>query len=285
MKRITAIIVSLLICAVSAFSLVSADYTIDESGNAVYDTAIGYCFDIDDINGTITGEDATIITNNEALANIGSKWAIWFVASELDDSQIYKVITNGAAMGGNIPTITLLEGEIFVAIHSASSNPNDAEQYDNWEDKVAALAVKGGDCLAFDGIDLDAGTCVNGRMLVVTEEEVLAGLIEFPEAEESLPPVDPVIPSEPEVSTPVIEESTEDKTDGEAEQAPETDKDDGSKSDTEESVDDEIKTSVVKLNSWWDDWKWVVIIGGAVLVIAAVACVVLLINKKSKKNA
>ena len=282
MKKITAIIVSLLICAFSAFSLVSADYTLDESGNAVYDTAIGYCFDIDDINGTITGEDATIITNNEALANIGSKWAIWFVASELDDSEIYEVITNGAAMGGNIPAITLLEGEIFVAIHSASSNPNDAAQYDNWEDKVAALAVKSGDCLAFDGIDLNAGTCVNGRMLVVTKSDVLAGLIEFPDADEPATPVDPVIPSEPEVSTPVIEESTEDKTDGETEQAPETDKDDGSKADTEESVDEEIKTSVVKLGSWWDDWKWV-IIGGIAGALAGVA-VVLVIKLRKPKN-
>ncbi len=278
MKRIIAVILASLFCIASAFSVLAAYYTIAENGDAVYETAIGYCFDIDDVNGTITGEDATIITTNEALANVGSKWAIWFTAEELDDSGIYRVHTDGTAMGGTIPAITLLEGEIFVAIHSATSNPDQASQYPNWEDKVAALAVKSGDCLAFDGIDLDAGTCENGRMLVVEYEDVLAGNIVFPDAEEeSIPPVESEITSEPEESETVSDVSVEEESNIATDNAPEPDKDK-----SQASADDEIKTSVIKLDSGVDTWVWILIGGIAAVIVVAIVCIVLL---KKKKNA
>lgn len=59
-----------------------------------------------------------------------------------------------------------------MVVHSASRRPEDAANCPNWQDKVAAMAVKKGDCLKLDGIDLESGTCVNGTVTVITEDQV-----------------------------------------------------------------------------------------------------------------
>ena len=171
MKKTLAIIFALILSVSFAFTAFAAEYTIGEGGNAVYDTAVGYVFDIEDVNGQITGEDATVLTSAAGLDKCGL-WAIWFVAEKIDGVDAYKAVTDGTGMNGASPSVTLKDNQIIVVVHSSSSRPTDAEQYPNWEDKVAALAVRVGDCLVLNGIDLAAGTCVNGTITVVTEDEL-----------------------------------------------------------------------------------------------------------------
>lgn len=286
MKKFAAFLFALTLFVTMTVAPMAAEYTIGADGNAVYDTAIGYVFDIDDVNGAIEGEDATVITNNESLAKIGSKWAIWFLA-EKEAGDIYRVITNGTAMGGDVPSVTLKEDQIFVAVHSSSSNPNDAAKFPNWEDKVAALAVKAGDWLAFDySFDLDNETGM-GMMMVVTEAEVLAGLIEFPERNPNDPtqPIEPDEPSTPDESVNSAEESAaqdevDDTTDEEIKHS--DIKTDGETSVIAVSTDTGVSDPNAKEGGWFDSWKWVIFgFAGGFLVVA----LVLFLRKPAKKAA
>lgn len=262
MKKILSIFVVTLFCALFAVSAFAADYKLDESGNAVYEIAVGYTFKIDDINGKVTGEDSTIVTDDAALAASGSKWAIWFLAEKAGDT-VYVAKTNGAAMGGALPTVSLTENQIVIIVHSASSNPEESSQYPNWESKVAALAVKTGDYLVLNGIDLEAKTSDNGTVTVATKEEVEGGLVEIPD-------------TNPEESAPVIEEST----DSQLESAPDL----GNTPDNEDYSDPEIKTSTMKIKAgFWDKYKWW-IIGGSVGFIGVGALVIVSKIKGKKKS-
>ncbi len=266
MKKTLAIVFALVLCFSFSFSAFAAEYTVGDDGNAVYDTAVGYVFDIQDVNGTIDGEDATILTSADGLANCGS-WAIWLVAEKVEGSSAYKAVTNGAAMGGTSPSVTLEEGQIIVVVHSSSSNPNDAASYPNWEDKVACLAIKEGDYLVLNGIDLAAGTCENGTMTVVTEDE----LENLPEEESTEAPAEsseaPAESSEaPAESSEVSEESAY------VDYAP--------SSEAEASTEDsDVKTSEMDIDG--EDglgiWLWVII---GVAVVAVVAVIAVLAKKK-----
>lgn len=206
MKRIIAVFFAIILCLSLSLCVFAGEYTVDGDGNAVYDTAIGYAIHIDDVNGVIEGEDATVINNNVSLNNVGSKWAIWFTAKKHTDG-IYEVITDGAAMGGAIPSVTLGDDEIFVAVHSSSSRPTEADLYPNWEDKVAALAIKKGDFVAFHS-DINVSEGVgSGLMIVLTKDDVLAGNIKFPENND-----DPVVSTPDEsVSEPDTDVSVPDE--------------------------------------------------------------------------
>lgn len=267
MKKIFAIVFAAILCVACAVTAFAGEYTVGGDGNAVYDNAIGYVFDIQDINGTIEGEDATIVTSVDNLSKCGS-WAIWLVAEEIGDTGIYKAVTDGAAMGGSSPSVTLEDNQIIIVVHSSSSNPNDAATYPNWEDKVACLAIKTGDCLVFDGINIDAGTCVNGTMTVVTQEDVDNGNIpetSVPEAESS-----EVV----EESSEAVEESSEAEAESSA-----TVEESKTESKAEASVEDpDVNTSDIETeDGGLGVWLWV-IIGAAVVIVALV--VVLVIKKK-----
>ena len=93
MKKTLALIFALILCVSFSFTAFAADYTVGADGNAVYESAVGYVFDIEDVNGTINGEDATILTSADGLANCGS-WAIWLVAEKVEGSSAYKAVTN-----------------------------------------------------------------------------------------------------------------------------------------------------------------------------------------------
>lgn len=210
MKKIIAISFAILLALTLSVTAFAGEYTVGSDGNAVYDTAIGYVFDIEDVNGTINGEDATVLNTADGLANCGS-WSIYFVAEELEDSGYYKAITDGAAMNGTAPSIDLKGGQIIVVVHSSTSNPDQADLYPNWEDKVAALAIKAGDCLVFDGINVKTGAGTNGTMTVVTHDDILAGLIpdtSVPEEESSEVESSEVESSEVVESSEILESSS-----------------------------------------------------------------------------
>lgn len=269
MKKITAVLTAILFCALLATSAFAADYKLHENGEAYFETAQGYVFKIDDINGQVTGEDSTIVTDNAALAASGSKWAIWFMAEKVDDG-VYVAKTDGKGMGGTLPTVSLAKDQIIVIVHSASSKPAEESQYKNWEAKVAALAVKTGDYLLLNGIDLDAKTSVGGTITVASEDDVLAGLIKLPET--SAPEI-----SAPESSTPVVEESKEVS---EEVSVPVL----GDTPENEDYSDPEIKSSTMKIKSgFWDHNKgW--IIGVSIALAVVLIIVVLVIVKNKKKN-
>ena len=261
MKKTLAIIFALILSVSFAFTAFAAEYTIGADGNAVYDTAVGYVFDIEDVNGQINGEDATVLTSAAGLDKCGL-WAIWFVAEKIDGVDAYKAVTDGTGMSGTSPSVTLKDNQIIVVVHSSSSKPTDAEKYPNWEDKVAALAVRVGDCLVLNGIDIAAGTCVNGTITVVTEDQ----LGDVPPATESS--------EEDAESSEAPAESSEapaESTDASAEAVSDP-------ASAEISEDSEVKSSTMEIDGEGGLGIWLyVIIGAAVIIVVAV---IVLVSKK-----
>ena len=171
MKKLFIFAIVAVLCMTFAFSVAAEDYTVDANGNAVFDNTIGFTFKIDDVNGVIEGEDSTILTSVDGLAKCGS-WSVYFVADYVSEN-VYVAATDGTAMGGNPANVSSLsEGQIIVVIHSASSRPTEAENYPNWESCARASAINAGDYLVLSGIDLKAGTCTNGTMLVTTKDGI-----------------------------------------------------------------------------------------------------------------
>ena len=258
MKKILALVLTVFLCL--SFSLCAlAEYTIDGDGNASCESAVGSIIKIDDVNGQITGEDSTVVTTNAGVMSIGSKWATWFSAEKVSDG-IYKVTSDGTAMGGTALDMTLSDGQILVVVHSSSSRPTEAGKYPNWEAKVLAKAVKTGDYLVFsEGIDLEEGTG-SGYVKVVTEAEANSGNVEFPdEAEEPSESIEASI----EESEDVLYSSSEPEVDNES------------------TDSDVVKIPVGDRDGGSLGWLWITL--GVVFLCAGVAVLVLVIVWKPKK--
>lgn len=261
MKKLLSVLIIAVLCL--SFSLSAfAEYAIDADGNASCDSALGFTFKVDDVNGEITGEDTTLVTTNAGVLNIKSVWATWFTAEKVADG-IYKVVTDGAAMGGTAPDVTLSDGQIMFVVHSSSSRPSEADKYPNWESKIVARAVKTGDFLVFsDGINIDEGTG-SGFMKVVTEDEANSGNVEFPET--------------PDASVESSDETVEsEEAETESESVGTTDKN------TSSSESDLIKIPVGDRSNGSFGWLWIVL--GTVLLCAGVAVVIITIMWKPKKK-
>ncbi len=262
MKKLLSLVLISILClslSVSAF----AEYAIDSDGNASCESALGFTFKIDDLNGEITGEDSTVVTTDAGVMGIGSKWATWFMAEKVSDG-VYKAVTDGAAMGGNALDMTLSEGQILVVVHSSSSRPSEADKYPNWESKVVARAVKKGDFLVFsDGINLEDGTG-SGFMKVVTEEEANSGNVEFSEA-----------PDEP-----AADESVEGENTSEPEE--ESMYIDYAPSDVVKSESEVVKIPLGDHDKTSLDTLWLVL--GTILLCAGIVVIVLIIVWKPKKS-
>ena len=115
-----------------------------DDGNAYVEVPYGYTWYIDDVNGTIGGEDATICTTQDAYNACNPNWAITIYAAKQADgtyvAQKDAIVTPGSAAGAGI---TIGEGQIAIVVHSSSSNPDSG--YANWQAKVVAVSVKAGD--------------------------------------------------------------------------------------------------------------------------------------------
>jgi len=120
------------------------DYVVGEDGNAVAPTCYGYTWTVNYVDGTIAGEDVTIVTNLDAYAACNAKWAISAVLEKQADGT-YVAVADAVAGTGENPTIELGENQIVLVVHSSSSKPADADTYANWLGKVAAAAIKAGD--------------------------------------------------------------------------------------------------------------------------------------------
>ena len=284
MKKLSVLVLALVLCMSFALAAQAGSYSIQENGNAIYDTAIGYIFDIRAINDKITGEDAVIMTSNEHTAKTGV-WSCWTIAEEIDDTGVYRAIKSAEPMTGASPDITLDPGQIYIVVHSSTSNPVEAAEknWQNWEDKVAFLAVQGGDCFVFQGIDFDKGTCVNGKMMCLTEEDALNGNYSWDGNTETSTPAESETEtsapaeSETETSTPAESEDNAEST-AETESTVETEsKDEASEAESKvEIIDDsEIASSDIEIDGeeGLGVWLWV-IIGAAVVVVVIIVAVV-----------
>ena len=168
MKKIFVFVFSILLC----FSFIlgaSAEYTIGSDGNAKADTAVGYTFRIDKVNKSITGEDSSAITTSEALGTVTSQWAVYFIAQKAQGN-VYAVVGDAVSLAGNPHNAKLSEGQVAFFFHSSTSNPDKAADYPNWEDRVNAAAVKDGNYLVLEGVDLHTGVVSGGKLAVYADK-------------------------------------------------------------------------------------------------------------------
>ncbi len=282
MKKLLSVALTLVLCMSFSLSALAGEYTILENGNAQYDTAVGYVFDIRAVNDKITGEDAVIMTSNDFTDRIGS-WSIWVIAEEIDDSGIYQAIRNAEPAQGTPPEIVLDENQILIAVHSSTSNPEEAakENWHNWEDKVAFMAVVSGDCFVFEGIDLDKATCVNGKMLCVSHDDVIGGNIKWPDGTETSTP-ETSEPAESEAeSTPAESTSDESKSEDTSAEA-ESKTEDPAESSVTIIDDSEVVSSDIEIDGEDEGglgvWLWIII--GVAVAVVAVAVIVKVGKKK-----
>jgi len=115
-----------------------------ENGIYILDNCYGYVFEIDDVNGTIDGEDITLITTQTAYESCNPSWAISVQLRPTDDGS-YEVVKVVECPGSvSAAGITLQTNDVVLVVHSAASCPGD---YENWLSKIAAVALKEGDII------------------------------------------------------------------------------------------------------------------------------------------
>ena len=122
----------------------SYNHTVNADGSYSFENVYGHSFYINDVNGTIDGEDATLITSSTAYASANPNWAISVQLRPTGNDTEYEVVkvvecpqTSDAATAG----ITFEDGDVVMVVHSAASYPG----YSNWKNKVAALTLEPGD--------------------------------------------------------------------------------------------------------------------------------------------
>lgn len=155
MKRILAI---LLIIVFMAAICVNA--TAQEDLN-------GYEFNILAVDQMITAESGLILTSSGALESSGTGWSILIHCGKVSDN-VYIVKADPVEPTGTIPNFTFASGDIVIAIHSSTSNPDLVDTYPNVYQKINALKVKAGMYITLKNIDLTAKTANNGKAVVST---------------------------------------------------------------------------------------------------------------------
>ncbi|MBQ1255261.1 MAG: hypothetical protein IIX91_05695, partial [Clostridia bacterium] len=101
---------------------------------------------IDDVNGSIGGEDATICTTQDAYNACNPNWAITLYVEKQADGT-YVALKDAIVCPGTAANAGIEVGgdKIAIVIHSASSNPDLDAQYGNWMGKIVSVSVKAGD--------------------------------------------------------------------------------------------------------------------------------------------
>ncbi|MBR6563355.1 MAG: hypothetical protein IKK70_05410, partial [Clostridia bacterium] len=208
MKKTLAILLSaLLVVAVMAIPVGAVNWedgqtrvenTDGSLGNYTFDNAYGYVFNIGSVNGTIAGEDVTIITSEEEYNAANPNWAISVLLAPTSEANVYEVVTVVVTPGseGLEKGINFDNGNICLIVHSSGSLPEatndkgELQQFPNWEAKVAAMALKVGDKVTLAGIDLEAGTATEATATVQDAPEgyeVTNGVDKEPEVEPAEP--------------------------------------------------------------------------------------------------
>lgn len=167
------------------------------------DVPYGYLWEVEDIDGTITGEDATICTTTEAYENCNAKWAITCVLEQQEDGT-YVAIRRAIVGEGNQYKITLEENQIAFVVHSGGSVPqNCLGSYENWMGKVVACSVRKGDVFEVDLTPGNFAVAAIGKLVEEPSEESSETVSEeSSEEEETSSAVESVV-SETSVEQPV----------------------------------------------------------------------------------
>ena len=152
MKKFLAILLSALLVVSALAVTVIADtvnwedgHTVDDIGDYTFDNAYGFVFNINYVDGTIAGEDNTLIVTPSAYVSSNPNWAISVFLAATDDANVYEVISvvscPANVEGWDINTLWPMSANACLIAHSAYSNANGT----NWQAKVAAMALKEGD--------------------------------------------------------------------------------------------------------------------------------------------
>ncbi|MBQ3229660.1 MAG: leucine-rich repeat protein [Clostridia bacterium] len=157
---ITAMLLAMIpFSAISVFAESSKTYDntfyIDDDGIGYVEVSYGYTWEIDYINGSIWGEDATICTTQVAYDNCNPNWAITLYLEKQADGT-YVALRDAIICPGDPSNagIDLDSGDrIAVVIHSATAKPEYESLYPNWFSAVIAKSVKKGDIFVVSGLE------------------------------------------------------------------------------------------------------------------------------------
>ncbi|MBQ2254642.1 MAG: hypothetical protein II325_05765 [Clostridia bacterium] len=188
MKRLMILCLAGILTFACAGMLASAEVVCDEywqdsfsyAANGEYrcDVPYGYLWEVEDLDGTITGEDATICTTTESYENCNAKWAITIVLEEQEDGT-YVAIRRAIVGEGNQYKITLEENQIAFVVHSGGSVPqNCLGSYENWMGKVVACSIRKGDVFQVDLTPGNLAVAAIGKLVETSSEESSAVSLE-----------------------------------------------------------------------------------------------------------
>lgn len=154
MKKFLATVLSVILIATISSMFVSA----------IENDPEGFQFDILEVDKAIQPEKGLILTSAQALADSKTGWSIVIHCEKVEEN-VYKVVEAPATPTGTVMSFTFKEGDIVIAIHSATSKVEDAATYPNVTQKLAALNVTSGMYFKLVGIDLTAKTATNGKAI------------------------------------------------------------------------------------------------------------------------
>ena len=213
MKKYILILLVVTLAFACAGVLASAEVVCDEfygdslvyAANGEYrcDVPYGYVWEVEDLDGAITGEDATICTTTEAYENCNAKWAITNVLEKQEDGT-YVAIRRAIVGEGNQYKITLEENQIAFVVHSGGSVPqNCLGSYENWMGKVAACSIRKGDVFQVDLTPGNLAVAAIGKLVEESAEESSETVSEESSEEEETSAEAESVVSETSVEQPV----------------------------------------------------------------------------------
>ncbi len=181
MKKYILILLVITLAFACAGILASAEVVCEEywqdslvyAANGEYrcDVPYGYVWEVEDLDGAITGEDATICTTTEAYENCNAKWAITCVLEQREDGT-YVAIRRAIVGEGSQYKITLEENQIAFVVHSGGSVPqNCLGSYENWMGKVVACSIRKGDVFEVDLTPGSIAVAAIGKLVETSVEE------------------------------------------------------------------------------------------------------------------
>lgn len=217
MKRLMILCLAGILTFACAGMLASAEVVCDEywqdsfsyAANGEYrcDVPYGYLWEVEDIDGAITGEDATICTTTEAYENCNAKWAITIVLEEQEDGT-YVAVRRAIVGEGNQYKITLEENQIAFVVHSGGSVPqNCLGSYENWMGKVVACSIRKGDVFQVDLTPGNLAVAAIGKLVEESAEESSETVSEESSEEEEISAEAESVVSETSVEHPVTNDT------------------------------------------------------------------------------
>ena len=181
MRKISLMIAALMLVFACAGLFASAEVVCDEywqdsleyvaNGEYACDVPYGYLWEVEDVDGVITGEDATICTTTEAYNNCNAKWAVTIVLEEQEDGT-YVAIRRAIVGEGTQYNLKLEENQVAFVVHSGGSVPqNCLGSYENWLGKVTACSIRKGDVFEIDLTPGNMAVAAIGKLVETSSEE------------------------------------------------------------------------------------------------------------------